>query len=235
MTRTVYSVGEALRLPEVRAADRCSDLSADRPPDRQNTVPALPAPPNTEDTPMTIDDRALADLIARLRGLMAKATPQPWVRANVANITTKLERTGPNSTSKQMAYGAMDDILCTEAVNALPTLLDRLEAFHAKPAMLSGGDAEALYDKIHLEELNKGGRMGAIRLRVVRRFNEEETRLAALQSPPPVVSGKAKMIEAADYLISLYERLWKGGVVCDLAEAKAAYANAKTTLEGVGQ
>lgn len=32
---------------------------------------------------------------------------------------------------------------------------------------------ERLYDKIHLEEINRGGRMGEIRLRVVRRFNQE--------------------------------------------------------------
>lgn len=32
---------------------------------------------------------------------------------------------------------------------------------------------ERLYDKIHLEEINRGGRMGKIRLRVVRRFNQE--------------------------------------------------------------
>jgi len=197
MTRTVYSVGEALRLPEVRAADRCSDLSADRPPDRQNTVPALPAPPNTEDTPMTIDDRALADLIARLRGLMAKATPQPWVRANVANITTKLERTGPNSTSKQMAYGAMDDILCTEAVNALPTLLDRLEAFHAKvvvgaiPTMPDTEDRAPLYDDEPDGQLCGSRDWAADNAEAVDWLADNHRAIrAALQSPPPVVSGE---------------------------------------------
>ena len=38
---------------------------------------------------------------------------------------------------------------------------------------VSDAKLELLYDKIHLEELKKGGRMGEIRLRAVRRFNQE--------------------------------------------------------------
>ena len=110
MTRTVYSVGEALRLPEVRAADRCSDLSADRPPDRQNTVPALPAPPNTEDTPMTTDDRALAD----------RAAQQVFSRFSWETLTT------PESLIARLR-------MCAEQAIADTRAADRLEAFHAKP------------------------------------------------------------------------------------------------------
>lgn len=42
--------------------------------------------------------------------------------------------------------------------------------------------------------------------------------------------GAEAMREAGDYLISLYKRLWQGGVVRDLAEAEAAWQHAKTTI-----
>lgn len=49
------------------------------------------------------------------------------------------------------------------------------------------------------------------------------TRIAS--TPASEDAGAA--LAAADYLISLYERLWKGGVVRDLAEAIGVYEHLK--------
>jgi len=159
---------------------------------------------------MNTDDRALANLIARLRA----ACDADDARHD-------------GSLLKGFAHHVKSA--------DLRTILDRLEAFHAKP---NRDDIECDVRIAIWNAGMKGGMGQNLSQAFIVRAMAEPTMiraLAALQSPPPVVSGKAKMIEAADYLISLYERLWKGGVVCDLAEAKAAYANAKTTLEGVGQ
>lgn len=54
---------------------------------------------------------------------------------------------------------------------------------------------ERLYDKIHLEEINRGGRMGEIRLRVVRRFNQEAG-LTAQSAELEALRGEVEPVDA---------------------------------------
>jgi len=158
-----------------------------------------------------------------------------------------------------MAYGAMDDILCTEAVNALPTLLDRLEAFHAKPvagevptgAIVNGREflrrlaehytfeceagslaecyeyTEAVRCFEHMAEhiaaytsqpLAQDDRCALIaRLQDYRsdwhkRMGDVSTldaAIAALQSPPPVVSPLPEPVASAE--LGLYRVHWRSG------------------------
>ena len=117
---------------------------------------------------MNTDDRALAGLIAELRGLLAKATPVPWGAQGtqtegedrgVGIIGLRLDEAGESMFTPTNGIVAaalpcpteIDDndytrveanaALLVGAVNALPTLLDRLEAFHVKPVV---GDVEAV-------------------------------------------------------------------------------------------
>jgi hypothetical protein len=153
-------------------------------------VPALPAPPNTEDAPMNTDDRALADLIAELRGLLANATPQPWVPNH--------EQPGAYARIETEAHGYFNDgwviasellgpdadaniALIVKAVNALPKLLDRLEAFHAKPR-----SAFDLMQEFYLSSsYDPKAARPADTVQAAIAFT-----LAALQSAPTVVSGE---------------------------------------------
>jgi len=243
---------------------------------------------------MNTDDRALADLIAELRGLLAKAT-EPGPPAGLVEHDSAQRPMCSTNAMVWCDYHDRRQKAANAIVNALPTLLDRLEAFHAKPdrddierdvriaiwnAGMKGGMGQDLsqafigramaeptmiralcalqseHAKPVVGEREAVARAHAQHSGVepwwwgeafddstdeIAAHNRErdllaaDDILAALQSPPPVVSGEAKLIEAADYLISLYERLWKGGVVRDLAEAKVAYANAKTNIEGVDQ
>ena len=128
---------------------------------------------------MNTDDRALAGLIAELRGLLAKATPVPWGAQGtqtegedrgVGIIGLRLDEAGESMFTPTNGIVAaalpcpteIDDndytrveanaALLVGAVNALPTLLDRLEAFHAKvvvgaiPTMPDTEDRAPLYD-----------------------------------------------------------------------------------------
>lgn len=58
-----------------------------------------------------------------------------------------------------------------DAMIACRALEARYLAALSTPPARTDDELEALYDRIHREELAKGGRMGEIRLRVVRRFN----------------------------------------------------------------
>lgn len=65
-------------------------------------------------------------MIARLRELLAAATPGPWVRT-ASGITQAADDGGPDY--GEIADPAPDDaVLIVAAVNAIPALLDRLEA-----------------------------------------------------------------------------------------------------------
>jgi hypothetical protein len=71
--------------------------------------------------------------LARLEKLLAEATPGPWVRCNLANITTKIDKNGcrdGKGNTWPVEYkcyrGPVDDELATSAVNALPHLLSRI-------------------------------------------------------------------------------------------------------------
>jgi len=175
---------------------------------------------------MNTDDRALADLIVRLR--------------TAAKQRSDIEREIAEAKSLRNSDGKHTDLYSwsTPEQTIEGQAADRLEAFHAKPVVGELGDYVAVRrdvisflrgeGELDGQYYGDGTPPGEYRF-WWRKY------LAVLQSPPPVVSGEAKLIEAADYLISLYERLWKGGVVRDLAEAKVAYANAKTNIEGVDQ
>ena len=69
----------------------------------------------------------------RLEALLDRATPLPWVKANLANITTRVDENAgwylDGNVEKRplgvsyLRYGPFDTALCTEAVNALPALI----------------------------------------------------------------------------------------------------------------
>jgi len=97
---------------------------------------------------MNTDDRALVDLIAELRGLLAKASKGPWklyVPDDGTGAACVKRVTDEPSGSRRTDWPAVcncntlpnadNATLIVTAINALPTLLDRLEAFHAKPVV----------------------------------------------------------------------------------------------------
>ena len=142
----------------------------------------------SEDTPMNTDDRALADLIAELRA----ACDADDARHD-------------GSLLKGFAHHVKSA--------DLRTILDRLEAFHAKPVAGRWPDRESIADAFLLSphRVQNGDRQHANPadyieyIRTYKSASLGEARrvadfvlslpgaLAALQSPPPVVSGEADM------------------------------------------
>lgn len=112
------------------------------------------------------------DLIDQLRGLLAKSTPGPWVRANLANITTRIVDGGSTvlgvpCLARYVGYrGAIDDDLATEAVNALPGLLDTIEAQARRIETLTAALEQAAADfediaQLALRRIDDGEDLGA--------------------------------------------------------------------------
>lgn len=126
---------------------------------------------------MNTDDRALADLIARRDAAILE------IRRMVATMP------------RRNHHGAIDD-----SCNAISAALDRLEAFHAKPldraAILVG--ARAWWKAKMPSDFISAEIKGDGRVVVYWQDSDESGKytlpvdfLAALQSPPPVVSGEA--------------------------------------------
>lgn len=78
-----------------------------------------------------MDDDLMA-LVGRLEGLLEKAIRTPWVRANLASITTRIlpatMRGAPYEMEERQYRGPADDVFVTEAINALPILLPAIKA-----------------------------------------------------------------------------------------------------------
>lgn len=145
---------------------------------------------NTNPTP-----DALADLIAELRWLLAKATPAPWEWDIYARGYCLVGRPGKLSSARQpvkISHAHDDGKLIAKGVSALSTLLDSLEAFHAKP-----GNGNAAAFAAGQEAFERIGVTDDLR-RVVRASLDNDAKPwtdvasdpTALQSPPPVVSGE---------------------------------------------
>jgi len=134
---------------------------------------------------MNTDDRALADLIADLRGLLAEASKRPWARCYPS-----VDRIVTGGTLWCGQNREADEALIVATVNALPTLLDRLEAFHAK--RWTDGEWQRLLRIVHaaITENAPGGltpgRIDVLADSVMHALDDDQA--AALQSPPPVVS-----------------------------------------------
>ena len=73
--------------------------------------------------------KPIVERLTELRELLAKATPGPWVKAELAYVITGLELNPSPGVSerKTTAYRPVDDNLATAAVNALPDLLTLLK------------------------------------------------------------------------------------------------------------
>lgn len=154
---------------------------------------------------MSTDDRALADLIAELRGLLAKATPGRWAHwpnGHPTIIAVPEDRGWGHK--EAIANGKViadfpfsgnhtnDSALTAAAKEALPTLLDRLEAFHAKPQI--DATAEARIRELVLWGFRERKSGNEVTDAIV-------SALAALQSPPPVVSPDEAVIAVAHRLL----------------------------------
>ena len=92
---------------------------------------------------MTDNDKALVE---RLRELEVKATTGPWVEVGLANITTKRVVSPKGWVQDTRVYCLEDAILLVNARNALPTLLDRIEAQAAEIERLRE-ECEAQYHR----------------------------------------------------------------------------------------
>jgi len=156
---------------------------------------------------MNTDDRALANLIAELRGLLAKATEPGPPEGLVDSDSAERPMCSTNAMVWRDYYDRRNKA-ANALVSELPTLLDRLEAFHAKPVVGRWPDRESIADAFLLSphRVQNGDRQHANPadyieyIRTYKSASLGEARrvadfvlslpgaLAALQSPPPVVS-----------------------------------------------
>jgi len=144
---------------------------------------------------MNTDDRAPADLIAEynLRDLVGR------LRDDAALSKERWASCKKIGDERGMTVASQIGDDCDEAAMKIDRIADRLEAFHAKPVVgerWTDGEWQRLLRIVHaaITENAPGGltpgRIDVLADSVMHALDDDQA--AALQSPPPVVSGEAK-------------------------------------------